>query len=655
MKKIIIGLVCLYLVPAIYSQGKNYYVDNLHPVTADKSNGTKQKPFKSISEAAALAGPGDTVYVAGTIYRERVAPAKGGTKENPVVYMATRPGVTIRGSEVITSAWSRMKVAENIYSTVLDESLFMDFNPFLVKARALKGERTLGQVFVNGKLFAEVDNKESLKNTPGTWYIAKDGLTLSVHFDKYSKGPEGKFIEVSTRNRIFAPHQRGLGYVVVKGFIMEHCSNQFPASFWVSDREKGYPQAGALSTRSGNHWIIEDNIIRFANTLGIDCGKEGGYDIEGNQPEPELTGYHIIKNNIISDNGTCGIAGAGSPGTKILYNQIDRNNSLGWTSPEVGGIKVHWFTDGLVEGNILRNNDAHGIWLDNGCTNSRVTRNVVIGSRGSGIFLEMADGPVLVDNNIVAYTHAGDGIYAHDASGITAAHNLLYANEHFGILMRTVTDRKTTNPLGERVLVGTHDETVVNNIFMDNYRGQLSFPLWGGKRTYNNKSDYNLYITGSTWKWEGLVRNPFVVNADTKEGTTIKDVTDAFMKHFGELNFEGDKTTFRKIFEMQPVLTFEWWKIFTGNDKNSFAPPMAAATLENGAVAQGSMSFSTGELYFETKDDAPFRQLFVPLVEGVDYDYYGNKIEGDSILPGPFQFYNEGHTRFVLRAPYVER
>ena len=50
-----------------------YYVDCKADVTGD---GSKTSPFKTISEAAAIAMPGDEVVVAEGIYREEVDPKK---------------------------------------------------------------------------------------------------------------------------------------------------------------------------------------------------------------------------------------------------------------------------------------------------------------------------------------------------------------------------------------------------------------------------------------------------------------------------------------------------------------------------------------------------------------------------------------------------
>ena len=62
--------------------------------------GTQERPFRSISEAAKIARPGDTVLVAPGIYREYVNPVFGGTEDAPIVYRSTEPlGAVISGAE----------------------------------------------------------------------------------------------------------------------------------------------------------------------------------------------------------------------------------------------------------------------------------------------------------------------------------------------------------------------------------------------------------------------------------------------------------------------------------------------------------------------------------------------------------------------------
>ncbi|NJK93503.1 MAG: right-handed parallel beta-helix repeat-containing protein [Blastochloris sp.] len=289
------------------------------------------------------------------------------------------------------------------------------------------------------------------------------------------------------------PLQRGLGYLILRGLTIEHGANHFGC--WGVNN---WGQCGLLSTRGGHHWTIENCIIRHAKGAGIDCGIEGAKEkAEGGPPFPDLehatvdwtvVGHHLIQNNHISDNGLCGICGLGQTGTQLLYNHIERNNALGWTSPwwEFGGAKFHYFFDGRIEGNLIRDNEAHGLWLDCQFKGTRVTRNVILNNLWSGINLEYARGPVLVDHNIIALTRQGDGIYGHDVSEMTIAHNLLYANSNFGVWLAYCTNRVPVEDAGS-------DHRILNNMILGNKIGAVSLSLpWLGSK--NNLSEHNLLM-----------------------------------------------------------------------------------------------------------------------------------------------------------------
>ena len=63
-------------------------------------NGTKERPFKRINEAAKIARPGDTVLVAPGMYREYVNPVNAGTEDARIVYRSEEPlGAVISGAE----------------------------------------------------------------------------------------------------------------------------------------------------------------------------------------------------------------------------------------------------------------------------------------------------------------------------------------------------------------------------------------------------------------------------------------------------------------------------------------------------------------------------------------------------------------------------
>ena len=65
--------------------------------------GTKERPFKTISEAAAAAQPGDEILVAPGVYREYVNPARGGSDDaHRIIYRSLEPlGAVITGAEEV--------------------------------------------------------------------------------------------------------------------------------------------------------------------------------------------------------------------------------------------------------------------------------------------------------------------------------------------------------------------------------------------------------------------------------------------------------------------------------------------------------------------------------------------------------------------------
>lgn len=54
----------------------------------DSAHGTAEQPFRTISKAASIAMPGDTVTVHAGVYREWVSPANSGTKEHRIIYQS---------------------------------------------------------------------------------------------------------------------------------------------------------------------------------------------------------------------------------------------------------------------------------------------------------------------------------------------------------------------------------------------------------------------------------------------------------------------------------------------------------------------------------------------------------------------------------------
>ena len=59
-------------------------------------------------------------------------------------------------------------------------------------------------------------------------------------------------VEVTVRSRVFAPHKRGLQYIVVQGFTIEKAANQWIANFWFPQNYH-YAQSGYGTFRLNFH------------------------------------------------------------------------------------------------------------------------------------------------------------------------------------------------------------------------------------------------------------------------------------------------------------------------------------------------------------------------------------------------------------------
>lgn len=608
-------------------------VNQRHRQVSDQASGTESHPFKTLSRAAELARPGDTVLVHAGTYREWVAPATGGEQGHPITYQAApQEQVLVKGSELFQGGWRSVAPQEGIYSAILDQKILDSFNPYATRAEGLAGKKTLGQVFVDGAMYTEVDDRTDLNRLPGTWMAVEAGQSVLIHFSGPPIEPQRHKVEYSVRNCVFAPKQRGLGYITVRGFIFEHCANQGEGGFW----EPGKMQAGMVSTRAGHHWIFENNIIRHAKSLGMDMG-DGGDAHRKIPPPPQRPGRHLIRQNTFCDNGEGGIAGIEHQGTRIVANVFERNNCLHWDAIEEAALKTHFNEDGLIEANLFRDNECPAIWIDNTYTNVRITRNLILHNAGSGIFMELGHGPALIDNNVIAYNN--QGIYAHDAAGIVVAHNLLMANAQWGIHMRVVTDR-TAKKDGKELIVQTSHERIINNIILDNYRGAIAFsPPW--ERSFDNQSDFNLLGAGSQWEWLGIGGPTFAL--DPCEGRISQEKLLDFIR-IGTAALPEKEAPNLNLWDHLSLLTLDQWKTITGFEKNSSLLKMKQAPYIGIQNCVGNFHILEGHLFRSPenwKNDLLTR------------DFLGKPIPLEKPLAGPFQNLREGENLFPLW-PIVE-
>jgi hypothetical protein len=630
-----IALVYITLILTAASFAKTYYV------SADKGDnsfdGSESKPFKTIQKGADVAQAGDIVLVLPGIYRERVAPPRGGSSGNPITFKSSeKQKAIIRGSTVWTPDWKKVDGHESLYYGIPDAGLFPDnshidgANPFEISLNSAPKGHTLGQVFIDSEMMTEVAVFDSLPSQSGAWHYKPDEKAIYINFPS-GKAPGSCMVEIANQRRVFAPHKRSLGYIVVDGFILEHCGNNYPGGFY-----KGNPthaQAGLIGARCGSNWVIQNNLVRYAKTLGVDIGNEGGNIETGSTSKGPYTKNQLVQNNVITDCGTAGIMGLGINSSKTLGNVITRIKSLPIDGAECGGMKYHFYNSGLVQGNVVTHSKTIGIYMDNDNHRSVVRANVVT-QCNMGIFVELTrDEVVTVENNVLV-KNIISGLYTHDASNIIWVHNLVAQTNggasggcySEGFFLRRVTTRVSN----------TRNHKVYNNIFVDNSGGELAIPYPCGN-TKNNLSDYNFFNGNANnrmfWISKYCETHPWGEQITALREYVYNDLGSAAPEHIDSL----------PIWKQNMVgVNFSEWKAFWAkhgfnNDRNS--------KVGGGTWVELDLNTMTLVLNLE----ADLSTIGSKTMSGINKDFFGNAIPQDgTAIPGPFQNLKKGDNTFRL-------
>ena len=499
--------------------GSNVAAREIHVAKtgSDSASGGRENPYLTISQAASVAQPGDTVTVHAGTYREWVKPARGGTGEDERIIYRAAPGekVIIKGSERMTS-WKSQ--GGGVWTVELPNAFFGDYNPYALQVSG--GWLNYGQwhhrgdVYLNGEALYEKQTAEEVDKAEQSWHCqVVDGKTV-IRANFGPANPNTELAEINVRESLFMPEITGLKYITIDGLHFMHAAaNWAPPVLEL--------QTGAVGPRMGKHWIIQNCTLVNARCVGIILGHAPGVDYS----DIDAFGDHIVRNNIIRRCGQAGIAGQkGATRSIIEGNFIEDTNYRrefgGW---ETAGIKLHNSVDTVIRGNLIRGvfhqqQSAYGIWMDYANQGTRITGNIIYNTEAETIFLEMNHGPALIDNNVLI----GKGLRSNSEATIIA-HNLLVDSKY---TYQPDTKRRsayykphTTITVG--VKTGTaKDERWFNNLFVR--RG-----LDNVKNAPGYASDYNVFLEGaekSSFGDEHSVIDSFVTELAVKDrplGVTI--------------------------------------------------------------------------------------------------------------------------------------
>ena len=526
--------------PLTYS--KTYYVDNQSAKADDKGPGSKERPFKTINQAAQVLQPGERVIIAAGTYRECVKPARGGTSPDKMISYEAAPGaqVYIKGSEVVKDGWTQDPVVAfgrpsatppppqaPTWGFHLTGAMFPDaYNPFALASVA--GDRVWldtkavdmgpyfrrrGLVFADGKPLEPVELQRELVSpnlpgppAPGTppsmagtpprtrngpmmqelggtkddrFYTDANGQ--SIHIRLASGTPADHMIEITIREQVFVPANRGTSYIRLKGITFAHAGNGFPL-----------PQRGAMvDTNGGGRWVFEDNTFEWANAIGLEIG---GLTPAGSQ---QPNSAHIIRNNTFRYNGIEGVAGIGSRDVLVENNLFEWNC---WADAEreweSAAAKFHRAQNMMFRRNVIRHTrHGNGIWLDSGDVNCRITSNIFADTLtvSAAIHMEMNPQHNQIDNNIIWDVRnaepgtpgqrgcAGSGIFINASDKIVIAQNLIGKCDNSGIFAIVRPDRAGSGSASEN--------KISNNIFATLGKSGIVF------LTEKNEADGNVYAS----------------------------------------------------------------------------------------------------------------------------------------------------------------
>ena len=131
-----------------------YYVN---AAASFQGDGSENRPFRHIQDAARVAEPGDEVVVAPGVYREYVNPKNAGRPDARIVYRSEKKlGAVITGAEKL-EGWE--KYQGTVWTARVRNGVFGDYNPYTTYVYgdwyfAGKGRHT-GAVYLNDRMLYE--------------------------------------------------------------------------------------------------------------------------------------------------------------------------------------------------------------------------------------------------------------------------------------------------------------------------------------------------------------------------------------------------------------------------------------------------------------------------------------------------------------------
>lgn len=341
-------------------------------------NGSQERPFKLINEAAKIAEPGDEVLVFPGTYRENVNPIHAGKKDARITYRSVEPlQAVITGAEQVNN-WK--KYQGNVWVTRVNNSIFGSYNPYTT--------------FVVGDwYFGPVDKHTGAVYMNGIHFYETTTLDDCIKGEVYTRSwaPPAAF-----QDGMIGPHW-------AKGWIIEDCDISLSRCAGIS--------LGKYKDPNNDHYFTYKH-VKSPTQMEREAVCRGQYD----GWLKEKIGHHIIRRCNIHDCEQDGIVGRqGGVFSVIEDNHVHHiNNMQELAGAEIAGIKMHAAIDVIYRRNHI-DHCTMGLWCDWEAQGTRITQNLfdhnyapagtahrLEGAMESqDIWVEVSHGPTLIDNNLL--------------------------------------------------------------------------------------------------------------------------------------------------------------------------------------------------------------------------------------------------------------
>jgi len=428
-------------------QAATYEVAQRNPQASDDGDGTRERPWKTISQAAVKVAPGDTVVIRDGTYREQVVCKTSGTERAPICFEAAEGAhVVLTGADRLTG-WQRAEGGRPIYHVPWTHR-FIGWSRHMTHPDD-EYHRLIGrceQVAVEGYLLRQV--LEGSQLAPGTFFVDVSNQVLQV-WDPGSRDLNNVFAEASVRQEIVRVEG---SCVQLRGLHFRFAANM--------------AQHGAV-VLAGSRDLIEDCIAESMNASGATFSGE----------------QQVVRRCVFRDNGQMGFGANGAHQLLFTDCLVENNNTKGFDRGwEAGGDKLVLCRDAMLERSRFVRNRGNGVWFDIGNEHCTVRQCLLADNEDSGIFCEISFGlqahyNVVVGNGFAATAGAWGaqaGISLSSSPECVVERNLIVANRE-GFNFREQT--RTTPRIGKRAEepIWNHDDLIRNNIIALNREAQI----WG--------------------------------------------------------------------------------------------------------------------------------------------------------------------------------